>query len=485
MKNLISSFLLITFCLTLPAQKQGNIWYFGKKAGLDFNGGSPVSLTNGQTYTTDGSPVEGTSVISDSSGALLFYTNGMKIWNKNQQVMPDGDSILGNFSSTQGALIVPQPGSSRYFYVFTVDDFYEDNLKYGFRYSIVDICRDNGLGDVMPGLKNILMLDTVAEKLTAVRHANGTDYWIIVHKYYSDAFYSYRLTSTGIADSVISHIGSRHPNAAVSQVSGPAIGQMKVSPDGKKIALVNANGADVIAEYFDFDNSTGAVSSWVNLQTDSTIIKNYQYYGVSFSPDNSKLYIACTVNGNGIYQFDLNAGGGDSVSVRASMTKIAGTYNYFALQLGPDGKIYSTRSPFIGIRYVAAIDAPNNPGSACNYRDSAVFLNGDTATMGLPNFITAYDYSNTTYNCSKAGLSEIAMDNINVYPNPSANGWQLTVNSDLVGSAIEISDAEGRIVFTSEIKDTHTDLNFATESGFYLMRIYSGGNSIFKKLVKQ
>ncbi|HKC67562.1 MAG TPA: hypothetical protein VKG26_04985, partial [Bacteroidia bacterium] len=132
----------IIYILFLPflcvAQKQGNIWYFGNHAGIDFNSGSPVPLSNGQTYSPDGTPIEGTSVISDNTGALLFYTNGMKIWNRNQQVMPNGNNLLGNFSSSQAALIVPKPGSSRYFYVFTTDDFSEDNLQYGFRYTVVD-----------------------------------------------------------------------------------------------------------------------------------------------------------------------------------------------------------------------------------------------------------------------------------------------------------------------------------------------------------
>src|ERR1035437_2119171 len=138
MKRLI--FFLIFFSTTTSfAQKQGNIWYFGNHAGLNFNSGSPIPLTNGQTYCPDlsSSVIEGTAVISDSSGTLLFYSNGTKIWNNHNLVMPNGDSLLGNFSSTQSSLIVPQPGSSQYFYVFTTSDFYYQNLQYGLRYSIV------------------------------------------------------------------------------------------------------------------------------------------------------------------------------------------------------------------------------------------------------------------------------------------------------------------------------------------------------------
>ncbi len=322
---------ILTFIILLPlfcfSQKQGNIWYFGDHAGLDFNSGSPIALTNGQTYSPDGTKVEGTAVISNSSGSLLFYTNGMKIWNKNHQVMPHGDGILGNFSSTQSALIIAQPGSSRYFYVFSTDCF-QNNLQNGFRYSIVDICLDNELGDVIPNLKNVKLLDTVAEKLTAVRHANGIDYWIIVHKYYSDAFYSYHLSSAGIVGTVISHIGSRHPNIASNQQPYGAIGELKSSPNGNKLAIVTGNTEPYgIAEYFDFDKNTGIVTNWVNLQTNMVGLDQY-YYGTCFSPDNSKLYITTILNINNVFQFNLNAGGGNATSVIASKTNIA-TNSYY------------------------------------------------------------------------------------------------------------------------------------------------------------
>jgi len=272
---IINSALCIVNCALCSAQKQGNIWYFGDHAGLDFNSGSPVVLNNGQT-PLNGGHSEGTSVICDSSGQLLFYTNGRQVWNKNHQVMPNGDTLFSNSSSTQAALIIAQPGSSRYFYVFTVDDFYFDNLQYGFRYTMVDLCLDNGFGDVIANQKNILVLDTVAEKITAVRHANGTDYWVIVHKFYSDAFYAYQLSSTGISAPVISHIGSVHPTG--SQNISASIGQLKASPDGTKLAIVNGNSNHSIAEYFDFDKGTGLLSNMVDFQTNLL----YNYYGCSF-----------------------------------------------------------------------------------------------------------------------------------------------------------------------------------------------------------
>lgn len=476
-----SFFLILIIPLLSIAQNQGNVWYFGDHAGLDFNSGVPIPLTNGQTYTPNGTPIEGTAVISDSSGVLLFYTNGQKIWNKNQQVMPHGDSLLGHLSSTQAALIIPQPGSSRYFYVFTTDAFYEDNLQYGFRYSIVDICRDNGLGDIMPDYKNIKLLDTVAEKLTAVRHTDGIDYWVITHKYYSDAFYAYHLSSMGIIDTVISHSGSIHPTDMIGD--GGAIGQLKASPNGEKLAIVNGNaGAHTIAEYFDFDKSTGIVSNCVSIQTNLAIQYQYQYYGVSFSPDNSKLYITSNLNNYGVFQFNLNAGGGNEDSVRASITKIAGQTWCWGLQLGADGKIYVAGSGWN--QYISVINNPNGIGLNCNFQDSAIYLNGRLCSYGLPNFIDSYDYSNTSYDCGN-GIEEQNINNgIIIYPNPSSGTFQIE-NSKYQISNVEIYNAQGKLIFEATVNRKEETINLNLPDGLYFVQILCPEGNIVKKIIIQ
>ncbi len=381
------------------SQKQGNNWYFGDHAGLSFSTGTPVALTNGAIY--DGpDQSEGTSVISDSSGALLFYTNGQKVWTKNHQVMPNGDSLLGNYSSTQAALIVPVPGSSRYFYVFTTDAF-QNNLLNGFSYSVVDMCLNNGLGDVIASQKNIVLLDNVAEKLTAVRHDNGIDYWIIVHKYFSDEFDAFQLTSSGITNTVTSNIGSVHqgycgnPGAFLN-----AMGSMKASPNGNKIAIVSGNQCNNISELFDFDKATGFLSNVIRLRTDSMAVG---LYGVSFSPDNSKLYISSWLTNDRIYQHDLSS---NTPSIIVNSKTIVASHAgggpwFMAMQLGPDGKIYIAQK---GETYMGAIKFPNLPGLNCMYKDTIVTLGGKKNVSGLPNFIDFFNYSNTVYKQNPSDL---------------------------------------------------------------------------------
>lgn len=75
-KNLL--IILLFLSLASYAQGEANIWYFGNKAGLDFNSGSPVALTDGQIESE-----EGCATISDANGHLLFYTDGVSVWDKN------------------------------------------------------------------------------------------------------------------------------------------------------------------------------------------------------------------------------------------------------------------------------------------------------------------------------------------------------------------------------------------------------------------
>src|SRR6476660_7890192 len=116
MKKILLLILLSFIQISAFSQHQANNWFFGIKAGLNFSSGSPVAITTGALSTT-----EGCSAISDAQGNLLFYTNGVSVWNRNNEIMPNGDSLHGDISSTQSALIVPAPGSSDYYYyIFTL-----------------------------------------------------------------------------------------------------------------------------------------------------------------------------------------------------------------------------------------------------------------------------------------------------------------------------------------------------------------------------
>lgn len=388
------------------AQNEGNIWYFGDSAGVDFNSGTPVALTNGSiafANHTDfmGFPInynEGTSVISDYSGNLLFYSDGQTVWNQNHQIMLNGDSLFGNFSSTQSSVIIPQPNSKELYYIFTIDDVWESTSNYGFRYSVVDMCEDNGNGMVIPAQKNILLLDGAYEKLGAVRHSNGVDYWVVTHKLNTNKYYSYLLNQTGISDTVVSVTGA---------VSTYGQGQLKFSPNGQRMAVVHNQHwvTPIEFELFDFDNSTGIISNPIGITTSG---KNV--YGIEFSPNSNILYAVFTKPSPttilNIMQYDILIS--DSITINNSQTSVyqANLVSVRGLQLAPNDKIYMVS--ISNADYLLSINNPNILGVGCNVIDNDVYLAGRAGDKTLPTFVAGYSYDNLNFISCEASLDDVS-----------------------------------------------------------------------------
>lgn len=356
----LSFFFIIFF--EANAQLETNIWYFGANAGITFATNPPSALLNGALNTS-----EGCAVICNNTGSLLFYTDGVTVYNKNHLIMDNGTGLHGNTSSTQSAIIVPQPGSNTLYYIFTTD---VQNLNnYGLQYAVVDMSMNGGLGKVIS--KNTLLIQPTSEKVTVVKHSNNSSYWLVTHGVFNNNFYSFLITSSGINTTpVVSSVGS-YQNAGLK-----LIGYLKPSFNNNRLASVKNDGGE--AELFDFDNSTGIVSNQV------LIGNNEEFYGVEFSPDNSKLYIT-VVSPAIIYQFDLLAS-----NIAASKNIVSyGQTGGGALQIGKNGKIYYIDwfNDSLGV-----INNPNNFN--CNFIPNGIYLGGKNGRLGLPNFVPSLIISN-------------------------------------------------------------------------------------------
>jgi len=182
MKKIFTIILAILAITLFSQENNANIWYFGENAGVNFNTGIPLSLTDGALNTW-----EGCASICNQEGELLFYTDGQTVYNRNHQIMPNGTGLLGDYSASQSSIIIPKPDLSpnnNIYYIFTVDRWQDDFVN-GLRYSIVDMTLDGGLGDITSD-KNILLHDKVAEKITAIHHSNNQDVWILTHDWGSN-----------------------------------------------------------------------------------------------------------------------------------------------------------------------------------------------------------------------------------------------------------------------------------------------------------
>ncbi|MBT8260099.1 MAG: PKD domain-containing protein, partial [Bacteroidia bacterium] len=432
MKKLFTLIILVFISIEINAQGEASNWYFGNGAGLIFD-------INTGTVTADNSAIntinttEGCSSISDPNGILLFYTDGRNVWDANHQIMPNGDynaglGLLGDPSSTSSAVIVPKPGNTDQYYIFTVDEphhnnswaypnqgpansagtplaQYDDNNGFGgsvpavddgfnngFNYTLVDLTLNGGMGDVVSTEKNV-HLETYdpsdenqisykcAEKITAVEHADGQSYWVITQ--FIDTVYAFRVDSSGVNTTpVTTQIA---PNISTSGYRRNAIGYMKSSPDGSKIAVCHNQNGTVEGSaqnnsgsfwLYDFDNATGTVNNEQGLLLSTTA------YGADFSADSNKLYVS---NSTRIIQFDLEAS-----NIAASQTIVHQQSNFLgAIQLGPDGKIYICNTA--SSNTLDVINAPNELGVACDYQTSGIALSlGTNATLGLPPFIQSF-----------------------------------------------------------------------------------------------
>ena len=389
MRKLFLLTIFVALYLFCQAQLESAIWQFGHYAGLDFNSGSPIVTVNSAMNT-----LEGCASISNANGELLFYTDGDTVYNRNHQIMTNGTGLLGHESSTQSAIIVKKPGSTHIYYIFTVDG--GTGNQGGLCYSEVDMNLDGGNGAITD-IKNIELIEQGDEKVCAVKHQNGQDYWIVAKVGGDNAYYSYLLTDQGVQDvPVISNIGS---------FDLPSLGYLKPSYDGTKIAAAFFNTTFLLpifepqpfAELYDFDNSTGILSNYQAIEQNPENFgdPNYHGYGIEFSPNNERLYVSAE---KFIFQFDLTAG--STEDILNSRVIIASnnspdsiiTFPYMAMQLALDGKIYVASAATLNLH---VINSPNELGNACNFLDDHIILDtiSNFSRFGLPSFPNDYIFT--------------------------------------------------------------------------------------------
>ena len=448
-----------------PAQQETYNWYFGNHAALNFSGGSPVVLSNSAMATS-----EGCSSISDNAGNLLFYTDGVSVYNSNNAIMPNGSGLLGHESSTQSALIVKKPSSSNLYYIFTTDaGNYVDPPNNGLHFSEVDMTLDGGLGDIVAATKNTVLLDSASEKLCGVKNANGNDIWVMAHGWNDSTFYAYLVTAAGVnMTPVTTAIGAAHTGNDEN-----SLGQMKFSPQGDHLAL--AVYYDGFYQLFDFNNSTAVVSNPLYFISQQHPIS---CYGVEFSPDGSRLYVN-TLYFDSLYQYNLLAG--SPAAILASATRIGSISAPTAgsMQLAPDGKIYVAQtngSTSSGSPYLSRINSPNTLGIGCNYVNNAVNLGTGRSVYGLPCIVASY---------LTTGINTIDVENdFTIYYDGAEKKLKINFDAGVKEKTIlKLMDIAGRAILSSEINSSAAEIILPTlKTGVYFVQLNCREINFYKKI---
>ncbi len=344
-----------------------------------------LSLSTGMSFNaTDAS-------ISDSTGNLLFYSNGIYVADASHNIMENGDSINNvgithqydetGLTINQGALILPYPGHDSLYMILHVPvDYVSGSLGVNIPFlfmSTVNMNKNNGLGSLITK-DEIVIEDTLGfGKITACKHANGRDWWFLMQEddQMNNGIYTLLLTPTGIEN-----MGKQEFSIPVLNAE-PSVGNALFTPDGSKYIRsdIRFDPWNAVTIY-DFDRCTGALSPLEYFEIEDT---TFLYGGVTVSPDSRYLYCITT---NIIYQFDLTAP--NIASTKSIVAVYDGFVGFFfptlfgTPQLAPDGSIWiaSTSDTTMHV-----IRTPNQPGTACHVDQHAIHL-PKINQKSIPNF---------------------------------------------------------------------------------------------------
>lgn len=403
-------------------------WVFGYHAGIDFSGVTPVAFTS----AIEGFG-EGNASVADASGQLLFYTEGSLVWTRGNTLMPNGSDLTGltsvtsftvTSSSSQGVLIIPMPGNANRYYIFSLTSMEQNSIGNAGKlyYSVVDMTLNGGLGDVVPGMKGVLVDSDLSERMTAVV-GDRCNIWVIACSVNAE-IKSYEVNFSGVSATPVT-----------STVGIPQLftGKLCASPNGQKLAATKCGvfGQGLGgAMLFDFDKSTGLASNPINL------LDNAGGYGVCFSPDNSKLYVSAGFQD--LYQYNVALG--SAAAIRASETRI-GVSSMTDIKQASNGKLYFKAADYLSgsTNYLASINAPNLAGTACQYTTNAIALAAGTSVIsGLTNIVPNFHFSQDTLH-SHAHLHDECFRERVMLQATNSNGWTYTWNNGATGPQQEVT----------------------------------------------
>jgi type IX secretion system substrate protein len=429
--------------------------------------------------------------ITDSVGDLIFATNGVILIDNKNDTMVNGYGLNPSPYTTsfntglrlwQGNVILPHPDTSYLYYLFhsTIDVSGSNPYSRYFYYSKIDMSLNNGHGSVV--LKNKTLMNAVPifddtlsfVGITACKHGNGRDWWVLTKDVIGSNFHFILLTNTG-------------PLYHHSQQIGTRVGtnQYCFSPDGTKLG---SYGTDDDFEIFDFDRCSGLLSNYRKIIINDSIQIGL---GAAFSPNSQYLY-----GSSSIYLYQIDATSNQPNTTLKTVATWDGTYSpnppfaatFFVQQLANNGKIYITSAN--GTLMMHTIESPNFADTLCDVQQHSVSL--PTYNSGtIPNF--------PNYNLGPligspcdtlVGIYEIFNKPINLTISPNPSAGQLEVNYELPQNergVLEIINILGEVVYKHDLvqwSSVHR-LNLDVSSGIYQVMVTTSKTRESKKILIQ
>ncbi len=496
----------LLFSGNLFGQLLNNNWVFG---GAQLIGDTAtqavmnVSFSNGVPVASKFPPTDyymdlAIATISDSSGNLVLYTNGVHLKNANHEIVQNGGSLPNSsnwsqvFPENQGVMLLPRPGYQNQYLLFTADIFgfiYPPTGTFrsgssNLTYSVIDMNLNNGKGKVVERKKNMIQDTLSGGQITAVRHANGRDWWVLTSRYNINQYYAFLVTPDGF---------EHHGLQTFSSEMRVSLGQAVFSPDGNWYLRYNTvnNPYSAWFDAYRFDRCTGLLSDHRHIKMADEV----QRGGVAVSPNSRYAYVAVY---DTIYQFDLQApeledsrtvvaaydGFLDNIAEEIGDTVLIPT-RFFNMQLAQNNKIYIS-CPDNSSHYLHYINHPDSAGLNCGVVRHGFRL-PTLHVYGIPNVPYFGLGKLVGSSCDTIVVSGTASvqggEEIEVFPNPTTGG--LVVQSPVPLRDFMVYDISGKKISEGSFERGYSVDLSDKGAGVYFLHIRAlNGKMTTKKIIK-
>ncbi|MBK8413319.1 MAG: T9SS type A sorting domain-containing protein [Bacteroidetes bacterium] len=350
------------------------------------------------------------------------------------------------------------------------------------------------------------MLDSIymVDGLTAVKHGNGRDWWLVARKWdyfaglpwENNEWYVYLISNNGITMIPIQNVGS---------MNSTNNGRLYFDPTGNKMVFIN--GISLI-ELYDFNRCTGEVTNPVTIEQQDLFGVYPHYWTCQFSSSGRFLYIGSNSDTSKLYQFDTWTPAIDSTKTLLWQTSFP-KFTMGDLKLAPDNKIYLSMCyvdsagndfPYAANNYasynmnLSVINSPDSAGIACDFQPWSFYLGSKRTYWGLPNN-PDYDLSALAGSpCDTlvgiGDVPQIQQAALNVFYH---SAWEKAfINaSNLKGKTgkLLVYDMQGKIIHSEPLRIQNgyytRDLSMlGYAAGAYIVVIQTEEERLTKKLIK-
>ena len=366
-------FFVISF-LTAKSQFEKDLWIFGKGASLKFDSRTSLPYALSDDFLINSQEASATGI--DLDGNLLFYSDGVNIWNSKHNLIYN--QLLGSQDATQGISIFPDPSNDKLFLLITAHTSTFQDGSYLYKLDFTNSID----GEVSNVITHLDSSEKSFERAVVVRHINKKDLWIIISPHVPDSVsYIVYLYQNGKLNFQKKYKSKMKRNFNK--------GYLKVAPNQNLLVSADYDGNQI--EFASFDNEKGSIDSTKLL---TTSVFETGVYGLEFSENSMNLYLTTyeldTRQVDYFYsrcfQIDVNAYLYNNKFLYNKIAEIGhkrGEGGMWALKRGINEKIYIARE---NKSYLSVIDAPNNWGTDCRYKElgPGITTNNDKSLIGLP-----------------------------------------------------------------------------------------------------